>query len=136
MIEITQEKINVSKIISEVNHPEAGGIDVFIGTTRNTTSKKKVVRLEFESHVSMAKKELLKILDNAKAKWDIKRVVVSHRIGVVAIGEEAVVIAVSCPHRKDAFEACRYIIDTLKQTVPIWKKEVFEDGDVWVASHP
>ncbi len=136
MIEITAHKIDVQGIISSVYHPQAGGIDVFIGITRNTTSSKKVLKLEFESHKSMAIKELGKIVDNAKNKWDIKSASISHRIGIVEIGEEAVVIAVACPHRADAFEACRYIIDTLKETVPIWKKEVFEDGEIWVSAHP
>ena len=136
MIEITEQKIDVTRVISNVNHPEAGGIDVFIGTTRNKTSDKKVERLEFESHSSMAVKELQKIVDIAKSKWDVKAASISHRVGVVEIGEVAVAIAVACPHRGDAFDACRYIIDTLKKTVPIWKKETFESGEVWVASHP
>ena len=136
MVEITENKIDVAKVINSVNHPEAGGIDVFIGTTRKSTSNKIVIELEFESHISMAIKELEKIEESAKNQWDIKLAAISHRIGIVPIGEEAVVIAVACPHRKDAFEACRFIIDTLKQSVPIWKKEKFEDGDVWVAAHP
>ena len=136
MIEITENKIDVQAIISSVSHPEAGGIDVFIGVTRNNNSGKKVIKLEFESHKSMAIKELNKIITKASEKWDIKSVSISHRVGLVEIGEEAVVIAVACPHRSDAFEACRYVIDSLKKTVPIWKKEIFEDGDVWVSSHP
>jgi molybdopterin synthase catalytic subunit len=136
MIEIVANKIDVGAVIAKVKHPEAGGIDVFIGTTRNRTSNNEVMQLEFESHVSMAIKEVEKIIATAKKKWDIKSVAVSHRIGIVPIGEEAVVIAVACPHRKDAFESCRYIIDTLKQTVPIWKKEKFKNGEVWVAAHP
>lgn len=136
MIEITANRIDVLAVIAKVKHPEAGGIDVFIGTTRNKTSNNEVIQLEFESHVSMAIKEIEKIVTTAKKKWDIKSVAVSHRIGVVPIGEEAVVIAVACPHRNDAFESCRYIIDTLKQTVPIWKKEKFYNGEVWVAAHP
>ncbi|MFY0652588.1 MAG: molybdenum cofactor biosynthesis protein MoaE [Cyclobacteriaceae bacterium] len=136
MIEITDKKINVQSIISEVSTDESGAIDIFIGTTRNSTSLKKVLKLEFESHESMAIKEFQKIVDQAKNKWEITKVAVSHRVGVVEIGEEAVVIAVSAPHRDAAFKACRYIIDTLKQTVPIWKKEYFEDGQVWVAAHP
>lgn len=135
MIEITEDKINVSKIISVVNHPEAGGIDVFIGTARNNTSGKKVMRLEFESHVSMARKELQKIVNTAKSKWNIKSVAISHRIGVVNIGDESVIIAVACSHRNDAFESCRFIIDNLKKNVPIWKKEIFENSEIWVASY-
>ena len=136
MIEITSDNINRDKIINSVECPEAGAIDVFIGTTRNSTQSKKVLKLEFESHESMAIKEIQKIIDNAFTKWSISKVAVSHRVGVVDIGEVAVVIAVSAPHRAAAFEACRYIIDTLKQTVPIWKKETFENGEVWVAAHP
>lgn len=136
MVEITDNKIDIQKLIEAVSNPGAGAIDVFIGTTRDTTASKKVLKLEFESHESMAVKELQKIVDQAKRTWPIMEVAVSHRIGEVPIGQEAVVIAVSSPHREAAFAACKYVIDTLKQTVPIWKKEVFEDGDVWVAAHP
>lgn len=136
MIEITPDKIDVEKVISSVYDGAAGGIDVFIGTTRNKTSEKEVLRLEFESHVSMAKKELEKIVCNARDQWPIIKASISHRIGTVEIGDEAVVIAVSCAHRADAFEACRYMIDHLKKTVPIWKKEIFQNGEVWVAAHP
>ena len=136
MIEITPDSIIQDKVIKAVECPEAGAIDVFIGTTRNSTQSKKVLKLEFESHESMAVKEIQKIIDKAFEKWSISKVAVSHRVGVVEIGETAVVIAVSAPHRAAAFEACRYVIDTLKQTVPIWKRETFEDGQVWVAAHP
>jgi molybdopterin synthase catalytic subunit len=136
MIEITGENINKDKLINFVACPESGAIDVFIGTTRNSTNSKNVLKLEFESHEPMALKEIQKIIDQAFLKWTISKVVVSHRLGVVEIGEAAVVIAVSAPHRAEAFEACRFIIDALKQTVPIWKKETFEDGEVWVAAHP
>ncbi|MEQ9287670.1 MAG: molybdenum cofactor biosynthesis protein MoaE [Cyclobacteriaceae bacterium] len=136
MIEITDKKIEVQRLVGAVSNPGAGAIDVFIGTTRNSTASKKVLKLEFESYKSMAVKELQKIVDHAKRTWPILEVAVSHRVGEVPIGEEAVVIAVSSPHREAAFAACKYVIDTLKQTVPIWKKEVFEDGDVWVAAHP
>ena len=136
MIEITSHKIDVSRAIEAVKHPEAGGIDVFIGTTRNITKGKSVRRLEFECYEPMAKKELGVIMDRAKSKWNLLKYVVIHRIGTVEIGEEAVVIAVSGSHRDAAFMACRFIIDELKKTVPIWKKEIFEDGEVWVAAHP
>ncbi len=136
MIQITKNKIEVSEVIQSVGHPEAGGIDVFIGTTRNKTKGKSVLRLEFESYEPMAIKELQKIVDRAKEKWDILKYAVVHRIGVVDIEEEAVVIAISSPHRDAAFQACRFVIDELKKTVPIWKKEIFEDGEMWVAAHP
>jgi len=115
---------------------ESGGIDVFIGTVRNATKGKKVVRLEFEAYEKMAIAEMEKIAEYAGSKWPIQKLLIHHRTGVLSVGEVPVIISVSAAHRDAAFEACRYIIDTLKQTVPIWKKEIFEDGEVWVAAHP
>ena len=114
----------------------AGGTTVFIGTVRNQTKGKKVVRLEFEAYIPMAEKEMLKIAKQVERKWNALHVATHHRVGVLEVGEIPVIIAVSTPHRKAAFEACEYAIDTLKETVPIWKKEIFEDGEVWVAAHP
>jgi len=114
----------------------AGGTTVFIGTVRNQTKGKKVVRLEFEAYVPMAEKEMLKIAQQVEQKCNALHVAIHHRVGVLDVGEIPVIIAVSTPHRKAAFEACEYAIDTLKETVPIWKKEIFEDGEVWVAAHP
>ena len=114
----------------------AGGSTVFIGTVRNNTKGKPVVRLEFEAYPPMAISEMRKIAEQAKEKWNAEKISIHHRTGVLDIGEIAVIIAVATPHRKAAFEACEYCIDTLKETVPIWKKEIFEDGEVWVAAHP
>jgi len=136
MIEITNEKLNRQHIISSVESDEAGGISIFIGTVRNATKDRKVQHLEFEAYEEMALKELTKIEDFMHQKWPLKAVTIHHRAGLVKVGEDAVVIAVSSAHRKEAFAACQYAIDTLKQTVPIWKKEVFEDGEVWVSAHP
>jgi len=136
MIEITKDKIDVAKLIASVSDDGAGAIDVFIGTTRNKTSGKTVIKLDFEAYEPMAVKEIQKIVERAQSQWPILKYAIAHRIGVVEIGEEAVVIAVSTPHRQAAFESCRFIIDELKKTVPIWKKEIFEDGDIWVAAHP
>ena len=116
--------------------PESGGINVFIGTVRDATRGKKVLRLEFEAYEKMAIKEINKIAEETVRRWPVQRIVFHHRTGVLQIGEIPVVIAVSAAHRDAAFEACRYAIDTLKETVPIWKKEIFEDGEVWVAAHP
>lgn len=136
MVEITHDKIDVSRLISHVSDGSAGAIDVFIGTTRNKTSGKAVAKLDFEAYEPMAIKEIQKIVNRACEQWNVLKYAISHRVGLVEIGEEAVVIAVSTPHREDAFAACKFIIDELKKTVPIWKKEAFEDGDVWVAAHP
>jgi len=116
--------------------PESGGIDVFIGTVRNATKGKKVIRLEFESYEPMAIAEMEKIAKQAFENWPVQKILIHHRTGILEVGEVPVLIAVSAAHRAAAFDTCRYIIDTLKQTVPIWKKEFFEDGEVWVAAHP
>ena len=135
-IRILKESINISGCIDAVMSSSSGGIDVFIGTVRDTTKGMRVLRLEFEAYERMAISELQKIADRACSQWPVHQLVVHHRTGLLLPGETAVVIAVSASHRAAAFEACRYVIDTLKQTVPIWKKEVFENGEVWVAAHP
>ena len=135
-IEISSQPLNIQSCIDWVMTPQSGGIDVFIGTVRDATKGKAVVRLEFEAYEPMAIKEMQKIADEAFNKWPVQKLLIHHRTGILEVGEVPVIIAVSCAHRDAAFEACRYVIDTLKQTVPIWKKEIFEDGEVWVAAHP
>ena len=135
MIKLTEEPIDVQAVVAEAQSGNAGAVNVFIGTVRNRTSGKKVVRLEYEAYDKMAVKKIEEVVAEAREKWPVEKAAVVHRKGVLQIGEAAVVIAVSTPHRKASFEACEFIIDTLKQVVPIWKKEIFEDGDVWVAAH-
>jgi molybdopterin synthase catalytic subunit len=135
-IEIYSTPLNVSNCVDWIMSPQAGGIDIFIGTVRDATKGKKVIRLEFEAYKNMAKKEMEKIAEQAYSKWPVQKILIHHRTGVLQVGEIPVIIAVAAAHRDAAFDACRYIIDTLKQTVPIWKKEIFEDGEVWVAAHP
>ncbi len=135
-IKVLNAPLSVKDSTTWVADDAAGGTTVFIGTVRNQTKGKKVKRLEFEAYVPMAEKEMQKIAKEVEEKWDALHVVIHHRVGVLEVGEVPVIIAVSTPHRKAAFEACEYAIDTLKETVPIWKKEIFEDGEVWVAAHP
>ena len=135
-IEISDKPLNIQSCIDWVMSPQSGGIDVFIGTVRDSTKGKKVIKLEFEAYEPMALKEMRKIAEKAFEKWPVQKLLIHHRIGILQVGEVPVIIAVSCAHRDAAFETCRCIIDTLKQTVPIWKKEIFEDGEVWVAAHP
>ncbi|HVV54888.1 MAG TPA: molybdenum cofactor biosynthesis protein MoaE [Mucilaginibacter sp.] len=135
-ISISGKPLNIQSCIDWVMSPQSGGTDVFIGTVRDSTKGKKVIRLEFEAYEPMALKEMEKIAAQAFEKWPVQKLLIHHRTGILEVGEVPVVIAVSCAHRAAAFEACRYVIDTLKQTVPIWKKEVFEDGETWVAAHP
>ena len=135
-IRITSEPLSIQACAEWVMSDQCGGIDVFIGTVRDHTKNKKVLRLEFEAFEAMAISEMGKIARQIAEKWPVHKVLVHHRTGSLLPGEIAVIIAVSAAHRDAAFDACRYAIDTLKQTVPIWKKEVFEDGEVWVAAHP
>jgi len=136
MIEITATAIDVQKIIAAASHPEAGAVNTFIGTVRNNANTKPVLRLEYEAYEPMAIAEIKKIIDQARDRWPIKAYAISHRTGTLLPGEVAVVAAIATPHRAQSFEACQYIIDTLKATVPIWKKEVFPDGEEWIAAHP
>ncbi len=135
-IQIKDKPLSPQACIDFVTNGGAGGIAVFIGTVRNQTKGKKVLRLDFESYQPMAISEMKKIAERTGKKWPVQKIAIHHRVGSLAIEEIAVVIAVATPHRKAAFEACEFAIDTLKETVPIWKKEFFEDGEVWVAAHP
>ena len=135
-IQIKDISLDPQEAINFVTNEGAGGIAVFIGTVRNQTKGKKVLKLDFESYQPMAIAEMRKIAQKAAEKWPIQNIAIHHRVGSLLIEEIAVVIAVATPHRKAAFEACEFAIDTLKETVPIWKKEFFEDGEVWVAAHP
>jgi len=133
---LSKESLRTEKAIQFVEADNCGAINVFIGTVRNTTESKAVVELAFEAYEPMAIKEMKKIAERAKLKWTFQKIAIHHRVGLLQIGDIPVVIAVSSAHRKVAFEVCRFTIDTLKETVPIWKKEFFEDGAVWVAAHP
>lgn len=132
MISIIDKPIDIQSVLASVQDPSAGGIDVFIGTTRDRSRQKKVICLEYEAYIPMATEWMERIAREASTRWDIIKISIVHRIGTVNIGEASVVIAVSAVHRSEAFEACRFLIDSLKREVPIWKKEYFEDGEVWV----
>lgn len=136
MIKITEKRIDVQKVIDTASSLGAGAVNVFIGTVRNNAHGKNVVWLEYEAYETMAVAEIRKIIDEASHKWPLLGWAVSHRIGTLRPGETSVVVAVSTPHRRDSFEACQYIIDTLKAKAPIWKKEVFEDGEEWISARP
>jgi molybdopterin synthase catalytic subunit len=135
-IKISVDPLQIQSCIDWVMSPECGGINIFIGTVRNVTKLKKVLRLEFEAYEAMAISEMNKIAKDVLKKWPVQKILIHHRTGILQTGDVPVIIAVAAAHRDAAFDACRYTIDTLKQTVPIWKKEVFEDGEIWVAAHP
>lgn len=136
MIKITEKPIDVQKVVDTASSLGAGAVNVFIGTVRNNANGKNVVWLEYEAYETMAVAEIRKIIDEASHRWPLMGWAISHRIGTLKPGEVAVAVAVSTPHRKDSFEACQYIMDTVKEKAPIWKKEVFEDGEEWVSAHP
>ncbi len=130
------KKIDLNKVYNLLQHPKAGGINLFIGTVRNHANGKEVVKLDFEGYKPMALKEMEKLASQAIEKWPIMRLVMIHALGSKNIGDPVVVIGTATAHRKDAFDSSRYLIDELKSAVPIWKKEYFEDNTVWVNAHP
>jgi molybdopterin synthase catalytic subunit len=134
MIKITEKPIDINKVIETATSLGAGAINVFIGTVRDTALEKKVVWLEYEAYEGMAVSETRKIIDEAATRWDLMGWAVSHRVGTLKPGEVAVAVAVSTKHRRASFEACQFIIDSLKEKVPIFKKEVFEDGSEWISA--
>ncbi|MEO1212445.1 MAG: molybdenum cofactor biosynthesis protein MoaE [Bacteroidota bacterium] len=136
LIHISEDPLELEKITRLVTDDACGAIDIFVGTVRDQTKGKRVLKLDFEAYEKMALSEMAKLAEEAAERWPVKKMAIHHRVGSLAIGEIAVIIAVSTPHRNASFEACKFVIDTLKQTVPIWKKEIFEDGEVWVAAHP
>ncbi|MFY7827628.1 MAG: molybdenum cofactor biosynthesis protein MoaE [Flectobacillus sp.] len=135
MIAIADSPINIQECIDAAQSERAGAVDVFIGTVRNHNKDKSVVRLEFETYDAMAVKKMQELADEAQVRWNTEKIVMVHRKGVLSIGDVAVVIAVATPHRAASFEACKWLIDTLKQVVPIWKKEVYDNGEEWLEAH-
>ncbi len=135
-IKISPEVLELKTCYDFVQDDACGGIDVFIGTVRNNTNSKNVKKLEFSAYEPMAIKEMTKIALEAIDRFKVKKIAIHHAVGDLKIGEVPVIIAVSSPHREAAFKACQFAIDSLKKTVPIWKKEYFEDGEVWVNAHP
>jgi molybdopterin synthase catalytic subunit len=134
MFRVVRTALDMQELVRYVTDPSAGAIATFIGTTRNNNEGRKVIALDYDAYPEMAEKELKRIGDDAKKKWSIERMGIVHRIGPVQITEASVMIAVSAAHRDDAFQACRFAIEEIKKTVPIWKKEVFEGGEVWIGS--
>lgn len=130
--EIVSGRIDERSLIEKVAAPGAGAIAAFHGVVRDNSLGRKVLYLLYEAYPSMAIKEMEKLEQEVRERWEVEKIAITHRIGRLEIGESSVVIAVSSPHRKEALEACHYTIDRLKQTVPVWKKEYWEGGEVWI----
>ncbi len=135
MIEITPDPIDHAAVTDRVRSNLAGAVCSFLGTVREMTAGRRTASLDYEAYPEMALKTMTDLEAQARARWPVIEMALVHRVGRLELGEISVVVAVSCPHRDQAFEACRWLIDTLKEVVPIWKKEIWADGtEEWV--HP
>jgi molybdopterin synthase catalytic subunit len=135
MITLVQEPIDTAAILREVQSPLAGAVVLFLGTTREVTGEKRTVSLDYECYPEMAQRKLEELAAEARRRWPLCECAIVHRLGHLPIGDASVAVAVSAPHRREAFEAGQWLIDTLKQIVPIWKQENWADGtSEWV--HP
>jgi MoaE-MoaD fusion protein len=129
---LTADPIDLDAVVAEVADERAGAITTFVGTTRIESRGRTVTHLEYEAYEGMAEQEMARIAEELLARYDLVKIAIAHRIGRVEIGEASVAIAVSAPHRADALAACKDAIDTLKETVPLWKKEMYEGGEEWI----
>ncbi|QHE51438.1 molybdenum cofactor biosynthesis protein MoaE [Pontibacillus sp. HMF3514] len=129
---ITDKFISIDDVVKNIVRPEAGAINTFIGTVREFTKGKRTLYLKYDAYVPMAEKKLAQIGDEIQERWPEARCSIAHRIGELSISDIAVVIAVSTPHRADSYDASRYAIERIKEIVPIWKKEHWEDGEQWI----
>jgi molybdopterin synthase catalytic subunit len=135
MIRLTRDAIDYGRLTEAVRRPGCGAVVTFLGTVRDLTGERGTLALDYEAYPDMAEKKLAEIERETRQRWPVGEIALEHRLGHLEIGDVSVAVAVSCPHRAQAFEACRYAIDRLKELVPIWKKENWSDGTTeWV--HP
>ncbi|MEE8448537.1 MAG: molybdenum cofactor biosynthesis protein MoaE [Thermodesulfobacteriota bacterium] len=132
MVKVTSEVLAAEPLIKRVSSAASGAVAVFVGVAREFSEGRRVVFLQYEAYREMAERKMEEIVAEIKQKWTVNDVAMVHRVGVLQIGESSIVIAVSAAHRRDALAACQYAIERVKEIVPIWKKEVFEDGSRWV----
>ncbi len=132
MVRLQSEPIDSAALVASVRGDGDGAVTFFLGTVRDSNRGRRVIHLEYEAYEAMAVRQMERIEELASEKFAVNGIAVVHRTGRLAIGEASVAIAVSAPHRGAAFDACRFIIDRIKQEVPIWKKECFEGGEVWI----
>jgi molybdopterin synthase catalytic subunit len=135
-VALTAEVISLDDTVQRVRHPQAGAVVLFLGTVRDNREGARVHHLEYEAYEQLALRDMRAVCSEAASRWPLLRVAMVHRVGTLRVGEISVAIAVSAPHRADAFAAGKYAIDTLKQRVPIWKKEVWDGGETWIGSEP
>jgi len=134
--QVTTEALEPQRLVDAVRRDESGAVALFYGVARNHSEGRRVRALEYDAYPSMAERKLREVADEVRARWPITDIGVLHRIGRLAIGETSLLVAVSASHRAEAFEACYYAVDRIKEIVPIWKKEIWEDGEgTWVSGH-
>ena len=133
-IAVTEAALDPAAAIEAVGRPGCGAVSLFLGTTRDSNAGRVVTLLEYEAYRPMADEMLARVASEMTGRWDLGAVAIAHRIGPVEVGEISLVVAVSSAHRAEAFAACGYAIDRIKQVVPIWKKEHFEGGQVWIGT--
>ena len=132
---ITTRALNPLPLIKNIRKDEHGAVVVFLGIVRNMSEGRKVVQLQYEAYREMAERKMEQIVQEVEQKWRIPDIVIVHRVGNLGIGEVSLIIVVGSPHRAEGFSACQYAVDRLKDIVPIWKKEIFVDGEIWVGPH-
>jgi molybdopterin synthase catalytic subunit len=132
MVQVTRDPIDVDAVTRSAYSDTSGAVVTFLGTVRQDRGGRKLLHLDYDAYPEMAKEKLEQVRAEILERWPADGVSLVHRFGPMKVGEVSVAIAVSCPHRKEAFEACEYAIDRIKEIVPVWKKEVFEDGAEWV----
>jgi molybdopterin synthase catalytic subunit len=135
MFEVTRDALDPRRLVDHVRRDESGAVALFYGVVRNENLGRSVNHLEYDAYPEMAVKKMREVAGEVRAKFAITEIGVMHRIGRLEIGETSLLVAVSSAHRKEAFEACHYAVDRIKQIVPVWKKEVWADGSQWIEGH-
>jgi molybdopterin synthase catalytic subunit len=135
-IEITAGPLGLEPFLHHVRRDDSGAVALFLGVVRNHSHGRRVLYLEYDAYPEMAESKLREVAEEALARWPITDVAIAHRTGRLEVGETSLLVAVSSPHRHDAFAACHHIVDRIKEVVPIWKKEVWEGGEAWIEGDP
>jgi molybdopterin synthase catalytic subunit len=133
---VTREPLDPQRLVNLVRRDESGALALFYGVVRNHSQGRRVLYLEYDAYPSMAVKKIKQVAEEVRSRWEITDMAIHHRIGRLEVGETSLLVAVSAAHRREAFEACHYAVDRIKEIVPVWKKEVWEGGESWVEGHP
>jgi len=136
LIEITAEPLAAEPFIQHVRRDDSGAVALFLGVVRNNSLGRRVLYLEYDAYPEMAERKLREVAEEALARWPITDIAIAHRTGRLEIGETSLLVAVSSPHRHEAFAACQHIVNRIKEVVPIWKKELWEGGEAWIEGKP